>query len=170
MAFELFVESFIFNRPAFSEIYEHIGYFISLALIGLLAEILLRTVMAKSFAVELLEIKHELGAQLEMAPDWNKLADLILAFCEAVGDPERVVLLINTESGSFEVAAQSQSKKYQEAHKGAGTSTNGYCICTEGVAKNLHAIKLSSGSVDEIVSPGYCLPLILGWRIIAINV
>ena len=167
IAIEYFVEPVLSNDSLSSESIEYIIFFIVIVSFGFLAESLLRTVMAKSSAVELLEIKHELSIRLQMAPDWNKLTDLILAFCEAVVDPDRVVLLLHTESGGFEAAAQSQTVEYLEAHKGTGASTGDDCIRTEGAARALDAIRETSDVTDELALLGYCLPLKMGKRIIA---
>ncbi|MFN2237685.1 MAG: sensor histidine kinase [Anaerolineales bacterium] len=167
IAIEYFVEPLLSNDPLSSESIEYIVFFIVIVSFGLLAEILLRTIVAKSSAVELLEIKHELSIRLQMASDWNKLTDLILAFCEAVVNPDRVVLLLHTESGGFEAAAQSQTVEYLETHEGTGASTGDDCIRIEGAATALDAIRDTSDTPDELASLGYCLPLKMGWRIIA---
>jgi signal transduction histidine kinase len=167
IAIENFIEPILNNDPQFSEFSEDVVFFFVVVSFGILAEILLRTIIAKSFAVGLLEIKHQLSIRLETASDWNKLTDLILAFCEAVADPERIVLLLHMQTGGFEVAAQSQTREYLEAHKGTGVIVNDFCVCIDGAEDSMHTIKPNSESIDDVSLHGYCLPLIKGGQCIA---
>lgn len=168
IAAEIFTETILFNNPINVEIDELIIYLILLGSVWLLAEILLRMVITKSHAVEVLEIKHELGVQLELAPDWNRVVAIILAFCQAMIDLDNVVLLVlDSESGSFEMVAQSKIDESSNSYKGTEAYSDNYCDCPGDLNKNLHSFKTSPETAKADALHSYCLPLRLGNRVIA---
>lgn len=166
-AFELFDSPFSFKSPAAVEYEEIVLFFSIMVVIWSVMEILLRTTVAKSQAVDLLEIKHKLSLQLALAPDWNSLVNLILGFCQAQIEMESLVLLLpNPSLDCFEAVAWSQNENNSATKNGAGLSTSIFCACDD-TTKNLHKFETSLEMSEDLAAPGYCVPLTLGDRTVA---
>jgi signal transduction histidine kinase len=130
-------------------------------------EILLRAIVAKSQAMDLLEIKHKLSLQLALAPDWNSLVNLILDFCHSQMEIESLVLLLRKPSlGCFEAVAWSQKENNSVVNNQDGVRTDIFCACDDKT-ENLHKFEILPEVAQELTSPSYCLPLTLGDKIIA---
>ncbi len=88
-----------------------IPYTILFAAVWIIVGILLRSNAAKNHAFDLLELKHKLSIQLALAPDWDSLVEVIIAFCRYFIDLESVVILVRApQSDLFETAVQRKAK------------------------------------------------------------
>jgi signal transduction histidine kinase len=163
---ERFVEPYLLGGPPILEREELGVVLIILLAVWLLAEILYRAFIAQSQAVELLQIKHALSTQLALAADWNSVVELILGFCEAQVDVEGIVLLMrNVSSGEFEATTRSQAADNVDALASAALSSCDYG--NQAVATS-HAPGFFTADDAPGSLQGYCLPLTLGERTIAL--
>lgn len=163
--FEFFVAPLFLSDPKAFELEQLAVFFIVLLATWSLAEILYRAVVARSQAVELLEIKHDLNVRLALAPDWKSLTEMILGFCAAQVVLEGAALLLkDSASGNFEVVARSESEDDSVRRHEAALPPGG---CVDDLAGKLYELSFPPETAEELPFHGYCLPLTLGERVIA---
>jgi len=76
---------------------ENILFIVLLGIVANLIDNLLESIDARTRAVHLLEVKHNLSLQLSSAKDWNELTRLIVHFPATITSPLYTALLFLTQ-------------------------------------------------------------------------
>ncbi len=146
-------------------------FMVLLAFSWIFLQLLLNSIKEKNSALKILQMKHDLSAQLTITTDWDKLIDLILQFPQTINPLTGASLLIfDPKTAKFEVVAQRKSED-PSSQTALPFRIPETCFSNfHEYSTTLHPINLSiheDGPHNASQPNVYCLPLPYGETILA---
>ncbi len=143
-----------------------------LGIVSVLVDNLLDSIDARTRAVRLLEVKHNLSLQLSSAKDWDALTGAIIQFPSSITSPIYTALFLFDANTDKFILVDEQEHTNQNTNRFQVSQSSTTCeTCKNSYHEKQHkleACKLYAADSNDLPRNGYCFSLYNGTELVGV--